>query len=106
MALLDKILRTDPIKKLEPLVEKINAFESEFEKLKAEDFPVKTSQWREQIVGRLTGGEKLDDVLNEYLPQAFALVRAAAKRNIGQRHFDVQLMGGIIMHQGKIAEMK
>jgi len=86
------------LKKLQPVVEKVNALEKDFEKLKDNDLPKKTEEFKQ----RLTKGEKLDDLL----PEAFALVREAAKRTLRQRHFDVQLLGGIILHQGKIAEMK
>ncbi|MFN7088726.1 MAG: preprotein translocase subunit SecA, partial [Candidatus Paceibacteria bacterium] len=83
---------------LKPLVAKINELEKEFEKLTFEDFPKKTEEFKK----RLSEGATLDDVL----PEAFAMVREAAKRTIGQRHFDVQLLGGIVLHQGKISEMK
>jgi preprotein translocase subunit SecA len=86
------------LKKIKPLVEKINSLEKEFEKIPLEDFPKKTEEFRE----RLNKGETLDNLL----PEVFALVREAAKRTLGQRHFDCQLLGGIVLHQGKIAEMK
>jgi len=86
------------LKKLQPVVEKINSLESEFEKFSDEKLKEKTAEFKE----RLKKGEILDDIL----PEAFALVREAAKRTLKQRHFDVQLMGGIVLHQGKIAEMK
>ncbi len=86
------------LKKLRPLVEKINSQESSFTALSDEELKGKTAQFRQ----RLDGGESLDSLL----PEAFAAVREAARRKLGQRHFDVQLMGGIVLHQGKIAEMK
>jgi preprotein translocase subunit SecA len=86
------------IKGLGPIIEKINSFESEFEKLSAEQLKEKTKEFKE----RLQKGETLDDIL----PEAFALVREAGKRTLNQRHFDVQLIGGIVLHQGKIAEMR
>jgi preprotein translocase subunit SecA len=86
------------IKKLQPLIDKINGFEKDFEKISEEGLKEKTKEFKE----RLANGETLDDIL----PEAFALVREAAKRTLGQRHFDVQLMGGIALHQGKVAEMK
>jgi len=86
------------LKKIQPLVEKINSLEREFEKLSDGKLVEKTFEFKE----RLKKGESLDDIL----PESFALVREAAKRNLNQRHFDVQLMGGIVLHQGKIAEMK
>jgi preprotein translocase subunit SecA len=97
---LDKIFG-DPnqryLKKIRPLVEKINSLEKKCETLKESDFPLKTQELKE----RLKKGETLDDLL----PEAFALVREAAKRTLKQRHFDVQLMGGIALHQGKIVQM-
>lgn len=86
------------IKKLNKNVELINALEPEFAKLKDEDFPKKTEEFRE----RLKKKETLDDIL----PEAFALVREASKRSLGMRHFDVQLIGGMVLHSGRIAEMK
>jgi len=86
------------LKRLSPLVSQINSLEPEFEKLSDPQLRAKTAGFR----ARLTDGESLDDIL----PEAFAAVREAAKRTIRQRHFDVQLMGGIVLHQGKIAEMK
>ncbi|MGC9048871.1 MAG: preprotein translocase subunit SecA [Patescibacteria group bacterium] len=86
------------LKKIQPLVDKINSLEKEFEKFSNEKLKEKTVEFKE----RLKRGETLDEIL----PEAFALVREAAKRTLNQRHFDVQLIGGIVLHQGKIAEMK
>jgi len=86
------------LKKLQPLVAKINELEPEFEKLSDDELRAKTDEFK----ARLKDGASLDDLL----PEAFAAVREAAKRTIGQRHFDVQLMGGIVLHQGRIAEMR
>mgnify|MGYP001616708440 CR=1 FL=1 len=86
------------IKNTKEIVDKINALESGISKLADEDFPKKTQEFKD----RLKKGESLDDML----PEAYALVREAAKRNLGERHFDVQLIGGITLHKGKIAEMK
>jgi preprotein translocase subunit SecA len=86
------------LKKLRPIVEKINYLEKEFEKIPTERLKDKTLEFKE----RLRGGETLDDLL----PEAFALVREAAKRTLKMRHFDVQLIGGIVLHKGQIAEMK
>ncbi|MEK7586401.1 MAG: preprotein translocase subunit SecA [Patescibacteria group bacterium] len=82
----------------QPLVAKINSLESQMEVLIDADFPKKTLEFKE----RLTRGETLDDLL----PEAFALVREVAKRTLGERHYDVQLLGGIMLHSGKITEMK
>ncbi len=86
------------LKKLRPLVERINSLEPQFQKLSDSQLRDKATEFK----GRLAAGEKLDSLL----PETFAAVREAAKRAIGERHFDVQLMGGIVLHQGKIAEMK
>ena len=86
------------LKKLQPIVEKINLLEENFENRALKELSARTSEFKE----RLKKGETLDVLL----PEAFALVREAAKRTLGQRHFDVQLIGGIVLHQGKIAEMK
>ena len=86
------------LKKLQPSVEKINSLESKFEGFSVEKLKEKTKDFKE----RLGKGEVLDNLL----PEVFALVREAAKRTLHQRHFDCQLIGGIVLHQGKIAEMK
>ena len=86
------------VKQMQPMVAAINALEPELESLSDEDLKARTEQFRE----RLKQGETLDDILVE----AFATVREAAKRTLGQRHFDVQLMGGMVLHSGKISEMK
>lgn len=86
------------VSSLEPFIEKINALEPEYKKLPEEGLKEKTHLFR----NRLSAGETLDDIL----PEAFAAVREAARRALGQRHFDVQLVGGIVLHQGKIAEMR
>ena len=86
------------LKHLQPTVATINTLEYDIEKLSDDDLRAKTGELR----SRLDARESLEDIL----PEAFATVREAAKRTLGQRHFDVQLMGGIVLHQGKIAEMK
>ncbi len=96
---------------LNKLVAEINALERQMEKLSDADFPLKTKEFRGKLgfvegkKNKLSHKEE-EKIMAELLPEAFALVREAAKRVIGQRHFDVQLMGGIALHQGKIAEMK
>jgi len=101
MSILTKIFG-DPneryLKKIEKIVDKINSLERNFETLSDKELKEKTFEFKE----RLSKKETLDDIL----PEAFALVREASKRTLAQRHFDVQLMGGIVLHQGKIAEMK
>jgi len=86
------------LSRLKPLVQAINQREPEFMKLSDPQLQGKTAEFRQ----RLSRGETLDDLLVE----AFAAVREASRRTLGQRHFDVQLIGGIVLHQGKIAEMK
>jgi len=89
-----------------PIVERINTFESSLENLSPEELKAKTTELKERLKGGAhstsSGQESLDDVL----PEAFAVVREAAKRTLGQRHFDVQLLGGIALYKGGIAEMK
>lgn len=86
------------LKKINPTVAKINALESEFKALSDEELRGKTDIFKK----RLADGETLDDIL----PEAFATVREASRRVLGMRHFDCQLVGGIVLHQGRIAEMK
>ncbi len=100
MSIVDKIF--DPnkrfLKKAERIVEEINEFEEKMKSLVNSDFPAKTSELKD----RLEKGETLDDLL----PEAFALAREASKRALGMRPFDVQLMGALALHEGKVAEMK
>ena len=86
------------VKRIRPLVEKINGLEPDMQKLSDKELRGKTDEFK----NRIKNGETLD----ELLPEAFAVVREASKRVLGMRHFDVQLIGGIILHQGRIAEMK
>jgi len=86
------------IKAIEPIVEKIGSFEPDLMKLSAEDLKGKTAEFKE----RYNNGETLDNLL----PEAFATIREASRRVLNQRHFDVQLIGGIVLHRGQIAEMK
>ena len=86
------------VKRVMPIVNKINSLEPEMEKLTDHELKGKTEYFKKQ----LAEGKTLDDIL----PEAFAVVREGSKRALGMRHFDVQLIGGIILHQGRIAEMK
>ncbi len=101
MAIFSKIFG-DPnekyLKNIKPLVEKVNSLEPETDGISEEKLKAKTEELKE----RIRKGESLDDIL----PDAFALVRESAKKTLGQRHFDVQVTGGVVLHQGKIAEMK
>jgi len=83
-------------------VSKINAFEEAISKFKDEDFPKKTEEFKEKIAK----SKDINATISEILPEAFALVREAAKRNLGERHYDVQLIGGLALNSGKIVEMK
>ena len=89
---------TKELKKLEPIVATINGFEPAVRSLSAVDLKNKTAEFK----ARLGAGATLDDIL----PEAFAVIREAAWRTLGQRHFDVQLLGGIVLHRGSIAEMR
>ncbi len=86
------------LKRIQPLVERVNALEESFRALSDAELQAVTPRFRE----RLAGGEPLDGLL----PEAFAAVREAARRTLGMRHFDVQIIGGVVLHQGRIAEMK
>lgn len=101
MSIFRKIFKTyseKEVKRVKPIVDKINSLEEEISKLTDSELRGKTDYFKEQ----LKNGKTLDDIL----PEAFAVVREASKRVLGMRHFDVQLIGGIILHQGRIAEMK
>ena len=101
MSVFDKIFGNPNekyLKSLQPTIEKINGLEKQFQSFSNEQLKEKTEEFK----SRLQKGETLDDLL----PESFALVREAAKRTLDQRHYDVQLMGGVVLHEGKIAEMK
>lgn len=94
------------LSQLKPLVSKINSYEEGFRKLKDEDIKKKTDAWKKQLRTSPYDGEKSKKLLVELLPEAYALVRESARRAMNQSHRDVQLMAGIILHQGKVAEQK
>src|ERR1700684_2061503 len=101
------------IKRLLPLVDTINAFEPEIRKLSDEELRAKTVEFRARIAQKLEGITDAEaiktaerEALDEILPEAFAVVREAGWRSVQMRHFDVQLIGGMVLHQGKISEMK
>ena len=101
MGILSKVVGTHSereVKRVLPIVDKIESLEPDFEKLSDEELRDKTREFK----SRLAGGETLDDIL----PEAYAAVREAAKRTIGMRHYRVQLIGGVILHQGRITEMR
>ena len=86
------------VKKMGRVVDRVNAYEDAFKALTDDELKAKTAEFRQ----RYADGEKLDDLL----PEAFATVREASVRTLGLRHFDVQLIGGIVLHDGMISEMK
>ena len=101
VSLLNKLVGNESAKltkKTLPTVEKINGFETAIKSLSDAELRSKTDEFK----SRLDGRETLDDLL----PEAFAAVREAARRNLGQRHYDVQLIGGVVLHRGQITEMK
>jgi preprotein translocase subunit SecA len=93
------------IKRLRPLVDEINGLEAEFEKLSDDELRAKVAEWRATLTA-IEERERQNEALQDLLPPVFAAVREAGKRTLGQRHFDVQLIGGMVLHEGKIAEMK
>ena len=100
-AVLAKVFGTQnerDIKRMQPIIAAINAYEPAFEKLSDVELAHKTTEFKDQ----LAGGASLDDIL----PEAFAVCREAGRRTLNMRHYDVQLIGGIVLHRGKIAEMK
>src|SRR5437763_8893819 len=101
------------LKSIRPVIEQINAFEAEIQKLTDEQLRERTALFKAQIQDAVKDARDKDDrkyreqeKLNEILPEAFAVVREASKRSTGMRHFDVQMIGGLVLHQGKIAEMR
>ncbi|HEX9928635.1 MAG TPA: preprotein translocase subunit SecA, partial [Pyrinomonadaceae bacterium] len=101
------------LKAIQPTIQQINALEPSIKALSDEELQAKTAEFKERVARAVEGIEDKDkrrareqEILNEILPEAFAVVREASVRTIGLRHFDVQLIGGLVLHQGKIAEMK
>jgi preprotein translocase subunit SecA len=93
------------LKRMRPAVERINQLEAEYEARSDDELRAKIGEWKAQL-SAIEEKEERDEAMWDVLPEVFATVREAAKRTIGQRHFDVQLLGGMVLHQGKIAEMK
>ncbi len=93
------------LKKFQPLVAEINLIKEDIENLSDEELKAKTVEFREQIA-KARNDEQIKDILEDLLPEAFAVVREAANRVLGMEHYDVQLLGGIVLHKGQIAEMK
>ena len=101
MKLIEKIFGThseNELKRIRPIADKIEALDEQMQALSDDELKHKTVEFKE----RLANGETLDDIL----PEAYAVVREAAWRVLGQKHYRVQLIGGIILHQGRIAEMR
>jgi preprotein translocase subunit SecA len=96
---------TRKLKKIEPLVADVKVLEPDIEPLTDEALVAKTAEFREQL-SKARSREEEDEILDEILPEAFAVVREASRRVLGMRHFDVQILGGIVLHSGEIAEMK
>src|SRR5262245_30486049 len=92
------------VSKLQKRVDQVNALEKEFEGKSQADLQALTANWQKELAA--LDLEATKEKLDEILPQAFAAVREAAKRTIGQRHYDVQLVGGMVLHQNSIAEMR
>ncbi len=103
-----KLLLGDPnarkLKRYQPIVTDINLLEEEIASLSDDELRSKTADFRSRLDN--ASGQALEDYLNDLLPEAFAVVREASKRVLGMRHFDVQLIGGMVLHEGQIAEMK
>ena len=93
------------LKKFQPLVAEINLIEEDIKDLSDEELKAKTGEFREQLA-KAGNDEETKEILDDILPEAFAVVREAAIRVLGMRHYDVQLLGGIVLHKGQIAEMK
>jgi preprotein translocase subunit SecA len=96
---------TRKLKKFHFLVTEVNVLEEDIQKLSDEELKQKTVEFRE-VIDKAKNNEELEDILDEILPEAFAVVREAGIRVLGMRHFDVQILGGIVLHKGQIAEMK
>src|SRR5512137_1018210 len=112
-----KVFGGDPnkreIEKTTDIVDQINDLEPQFEALSDEALRLKTDEFRKRLAEEVEGLQDDEErrsveraILDEILPEAFAAVREAAKRTIGQRPYDVQMIGGIVLHQGKISEMR
>ena len=104
-----KLLLGDPntrkLKRYQPIVEEINALEEEISKLSDDELRKETSQLKANISSK-QDTKKQKELLDESLPKAFAIVREASKRVLDMRHFDVQLIGGMVLHECQLAEMK
>ncbi|MCB0327440.1 MAG: preprotein translocase subunit SecA [Bdellovibrionales bacterium] len=108
-AIVKKIFGTEhdrQIKALQPVLDRINTWENKLRDLSDQELQEKTPYFKQIIQDRIQKGEKASSVLDDLLPEAFAVCREASRRVLRMRHFDVQMIGGIVLHQGKIAEMR
>jgi len=107
MSFIDKLFG-DPnakiVKSLQPIIDAINGLEGKIKALSREELKVLVNSFKEKLAGKDWAEQKL--ILDEILPEAFAVIRESSFRVLGQRHYDVQLIGGIILHRGQIAEMR
>ncbi len=101
------------LKRIQPIIDQINALEPGLQKLSDDELRARTARFKEQVANALAGiddkeqrRKREQEILHEILPEAFATVREGSRRVTGMRHFDVQLIGGLVLHQGKIAEMR
>src|SRR5918992_799782 len=101
------------LKSIQPVINRINELEPSVKKLSDDELRARTAQFKERVARAVEGAEDKEErkrrereILDELLPEAFATVREASVRSTGMRHFDVQLIGGMVLHQGKIAEMR
>ena len=101
------------LKRIQPIIVRINEIEPSVQKLSDEELRARTAQFKERVAQAVSGSVDKEDrkrreqeILNELLPEAFATVREASVRTTGMRHFDVQMIGGLVLHEGKIAEMR
>src|SRR3954467_6740325 len=101
------------LKTIQPIIQRINELEPSLKKLSDEELRARTAEFKERVAQAVAGADDKEDrkrreqaILDELLPEAFATVREASVRSTGMRHFDVQMIGGLVLHQGKIAEMR
>lgn len=105
MSFISKLFVSNPLKEAKKVVEHVNSLESKFESFSQEDLQALTKKWQNEI-SKLENSEQIDNYLSQILPEAFAVVRESAKRTLGQRHYDVQIIGGFVLNQKTVAEMK
>src|ERR671938_573185 len=101
------------LKTIQPIIEQINELEPSVKRLSDDELKARTAEFKERVARAVADARDIDErkrlereILDEILPEAFATVREASVRTTGMRHFDVQLIGGIVLHEGKIAEMR